>query len=195
MACMNCSRQIPEDAAFCQFCGVDQRGSASGAAPRKRYLRRSQVDRQLGGVCGGIASYFDTDPVFVRAAWVILTIIPGAIFLGVLAYLGAWIIIPEAQPGSEAPLAESPVGSWRAKRLYRSRTDSRIGGVCGGIAEYFTVDSTAIRLLWVVLSIFPGAIICGLLTYAVAWFIVPTQPVALSSPPAEPTPAPAGSAD
>ena len=195
MDCVRCNREIPEDAAFCQFCGVDQRGPASTDAPTKRYLRRSQVERQVGGVCGGIASYFGTDPVFVRVAWVILTIIPGAIFLGVLAYLGAWLIIPEAHPGSEAPVAEAPGRSWRAKRLYRSMKDSRIGGVCGGIAEYFAVDSTAIRLLWVALSIFPGAIICGLLTYVAAWFIVPSAPVVTTSPPAEPTPAPAGSAE
>ena len=194
MACVCCSREIPEDAVFCQFCGVDQREPASTGARPKRYLRRSQVDRQIGGVCGGIAGYFDTDPVFVRVVWVILTIIPGAIFLGVLAYLGAWLIIPEAQPGSEAPTA-APGGSWRAKRLYRSMTDSKIGGVCGGIAEYFAVDSTAIRLLWVALSVFPGATICGLLTYAAAWFIVPGAPVVATSPPAEPTPAPAGSAE
>ena len=195
MACVRCSREIAEDAVFCQFCGVDQRGPTSADASTRRYLRRSRVDRQVGGVCGGIAAYFDTDPVFVRAAWVILTIIPGAIFLGVLAYLGAWLIIPEAQPGSEAPVAESPGGSWRTKRLYRSRTDTRIGGVCGGIAEYFAVDSTAVRLVWVVLSIFPGAIICGLLTYVVAWFIVPAAPVVDISTPAEPTPAPAGDAE
>jgi phage shock protein C len=98
MACVRCSREIPEDAAFCQFCGVDQREPVSAGAPGKRYLRRSKVDRQVGVVCGGIAGYFDTDPVFVRATWVILTIIPGAIFLGVLPYLGAWLIIPKAQP-------------------------------------------------------------------------------------------------
>ena len=106
MDCVRCNREIPEDAAFCQFCGVDQRGPASTDAPTKRYLRRSQVERQVGGVCGGIAGYFDTDPVFVRVAWVILTIIPGAIFLGVLAYLG---------PGSSF-LRHSPVRKHRWQR-------------------------------------------------------------------------------
>lgn len=195
MACVRCRQEIPENVAFCQFCGAAQEQPATTQATPTRYLRRSQVDRQLGGVCGGIARYFETDPVFVRVAWVILTIIPGAIFLGVLAYLAAWLIIPEAETDSETPVAESPGGSWRAKRLYRSKTDSRIAGVCGGIAEYFAVDSTAIRLLWVVLSIFPGAVICGVLTYVVAWFIVPAADVVATSPPTEPTPAPAGHAE
>ena len=194
MACVRCSHEIPEDAAFCQFCGVDQRGPASTDAPTKRFLRRSQVDRQVGGVCGGIAGYFDTDPVFVRVAWVILTIVPGAIFLGVLAYLVAWLIIPEADPGSETPVDQPGAGSWRERRLSRSRTDTKIGGICGGIAEYFAVDPTAIRLLWVVLSIFPGAIICGVLTYIVAWFIMPVA-VEPTPTPAEPMAAPAGSAE
>ena len=192
MACVRCRCEIPEDDAFCQFCGAAQQAAAAAGPPGKRCLRRSQVDRQVGGVGGGIARYFDTDPVFVRVAWVILTIVPGAIFLSVLAYLVAWLIIPQAEPGTEAPVAESPGGSWRARRLYRSTTDAKIGGVCGGIAEYFAVDSTAVRLLWVVLSIFPGAIICGVLTYIVAWFIMPGAPVLATSPPADPTPAPGG---
>ena len=147
-------------------------------------LRRSVVDRQIAGVCGGIARYFEIDPVFIRVAWVILTIVPGAIFLGILAYLVAWLIIPEAEPGTE-PFAEpGATASWRQRRLLRSATDAKIGGVCGGITAYFGVDSTAIRLLWVLLSIFPGAIICGVLTYVVAWFIMPPAPASVLSPPA-----------
>ena len=194
MACVRCSREISEDAAFCQFCGANQQEPTVTERAEKRFLRRSRVDHQLAGVCGGIARYFDTDPVFVRVAWVILTIVPGAIFLGVLAYLVAWPIIPEADPGSETPVDQPAAGSWRERRLSRSRTDTKIGGVCGGIAEYFAVDPTAIRLLWVVLSIFPGAVICGVLTYIVAWFIMPVA-VEPTPTPAEPMAAPAGSAE
>ena len=193
MTCVHCNHEISDEAAFCQFCGAAQHVTASSAG--RRFLRRSLVDRQIAGVCGGIAGYLDTDPVFVRVAWVILTIIPGAIFLGVLAYLVAWLIIPDAELGAEAQLAATAGGSWRSKRLHRSTTDTKIGGVCGGIAEYFGVDSTAIRLLWVVLSIFPGAIVCGVLTYIVAWFIVPTAAAGTVQPPAEPAPAPAAGAE
>ena len=58
------------------------------------------------------------------------------------------------------------------RRLRRSISEKRIAGVCGGLAEFFNVDSTAVRLLWIVLSIFPGAI-----AYVVAWLIMPIVPV------------------
>ena len=183
--------EISEEAAFCEFCGAPQQ-TATTTEPGLRYLRRSQVDRQVAGVCGGIAHYLDIDPVFVRVAWVVLSIIPGAIFLGVLAYLVAWLIVPEAEPGTEPTPATPAPATWRSKRLRRSSTDSRIAGVCGGIAQYFDVDSTAVRLLWVVLSIVPGAIVCGILAYVVAWVVVPGPPIAAVPP--EVAPAPTGSA-
>ena len=45
--------------------------------------------------------------------------------------------------------------------------------ICGGIAEYFGVDATAVRLTWCVLSILCGAVIGGILAYLVAWMIIP----------------------
>lgn len=60
--------------------------------PVKR-LYRNKRDRVLGGVCGGIAEYLDVDPVVVRLIWTIATLI--SMGLGILAYLIAWIIIPE----------------------------------------------------------------------------------------------------
>lgn len=54
-------------------------------------LHRSQKDKILGGVCGGIGEYFGIDPVIIRLLWVILFLIGG---WGALAYLIAWIIIP-----------------------------------------------------------------------------------------------------
>ena len=59
------------------------------------------------------------------------------------------------------------------KRLYRSGRDKILGGVCGGIAEYFNVDPVIIRLLWVILSLMYGV---GIVAYLVAWFIVPRNP-------------------
>ncbi|MBI2669429.1 PspC domain-containing protein [Candidatus Woesearchaeota archaeon] len=56
-------------------------------------LYRSRKDRVLGGVCSGIAHYFNVDPVIVRLIWVIGTLL--SMGLGLLAYLIAWIIIPE----------------------------------------------------------------------------------------------------
>lgn len=55
-------------------------------------LYRSQKNRMIAGVCGGIAEYLDVDPTLVRLAWVLVTFAGGA---GLLAYLIAWIIVPE----------------------------------------------------------------------------------------------------
>jgi phage shock protein C len=58
----------------------------------KKKLYRSKTDRKIAGVCGGLGKYLDIDPVIVRLAWVIFTLAGGA---GLLAYIIAWIIIPE----------------------------------------------------------------------------------------------------
>ncbi len=59
------------------------------------------------------------------------------------------------------------------KRLYRSRRDSKIAGVCGGIAEYFNIDSTLVRLAFLLFFLLGG---CALLVYLVMWLIVPLAP-------------------
>ncbi|NLK44050.1 MAG: PspC domain-containing protein [Tissierellia bacterium] len=61
------------------------------------------------------------------------------------------------------------------KRLYLSDTDRKISGVCGGIGEYFEVDSTLIRLAWVFLSIFTAGF-PGLIAYIIAAAIIPRRP-------------------
>jgi len=63
------------------------------------------------------------------------------------------------------------------RRLMRSATDSKIAGVCGGLAEYLGVDSTIVRLFWAVLAVVPGALVGGIVAYVVAWVIVPKAPV------------------
>ena len=58
------------------------------------------------------------------------------------------------------------------KKLYKSNTDRKIDGVCGGLAEYFNVDSTLIRLGWVIFSCLGG---CGLLAYIIAAIVIPRE--------------------
>lgn len=60
-----------------------------------------------------------------------------------------------------------------AKRLYRSGKERILGGVCGGLGEYFDVDPTIVRLLWI---LFIFAFGTGILAYLVAWLIVPRNP-------------------
>lgn len=62
----------------------------------------------------------------------------------------------------------------KIKRLYRSDLDKKICGVCGGIAEYFEVDSSLIRIAWIVATFLTG-IIPGIVAYFVAAIVVPRQ--------------------
>ena len=73
------------------------------------------------------------------------------------------------------------------RRLYRSRSDRMIGGVCGGLAQFLTIDATIIRLLFVFAALFGGA---SLLVYLVILLIVPEEPLpkdaVISATPIEP---------
>jgi phage shock protein C len=60
------------------------------------------------------------------------------------------------------------------KKLYRSRIDKRIAGVCGGLAKYFGVDSTWIRLVFILFLLVGGS---AILVYLLMWLIVPLEPI------------------
>jgi phage shock protein C len=59
--------------------------------------------------------------------------------------------------------------------VYRSRTDRKLAGVCGGLARYFNTDATLIRVLFVVLGLLGGP---GIVIYGVLWLVLPIQPEA-----------------
>jgi len=59
------------------------------------------------------------------------------------------------------------------KRLQRSRTEKMLGGVCGGLAEYFNVDPTLVRVIWIAITLLAGV---GILLYIILWLVVPLQP-------------------
>lgn len=59
------------------------------------------------------------------------------------------------------------------KRLYRSRTDKVIAGVCGGLGDYFGIDPVILRVLWAVLVFVFGT---GILAYLIAWLVMPAPP-------------------
>ena len=62
-------------------------------------------------------------------------------------------------------------------KLYRSMTDKRVAGVCGGLAKYFNVDPTLIRLAFVFLALAGGP---GLLIYLIMWIVLPCEPLTTS---------------
>ena len=61
-----------------------------------RLLRRSVVNRQIAGVCGGLAEYFGLDSTLVRVGYVLLSILSAA-FPGILVYIILWVLIPQRE--------------------------------------------------------------------------------------------------
>jgi phage shock protein C len=62
-----------------------------------------------------------------------------------------------------------------ARKLYRSRSNRQVAGVCGGLAQYFNLDAMLIRILFIVLAVLGGS---GIVLYLAMWIIVPNEPSA-----------------
>ena len=60
-------------------------------------------------------------------------------------------------------------------KLYRSKKNRIIAGICGGIGEYFKIDPTLVRLLWLLISVVSAGV-GGLIAYIIAWIIIPEEP-------------------
>ena len=103
----------------------------------RKSLYRKSNDKILGGVCSGLAHYLKIDPVFTRLFF--------ALFLGLLfwVYIVLWII-----------LTAKPLPNNVSKRFYRNPNDRFIGGVCGGIAAYFKIDTWIPRIIFLLPLIF-----------------------------------------
>lgn len=91
MNCSECQREVDERSNFCSYCGARMRPIFS-----HRRLMRSATDSKIAGVCGGLAEYLGVDSTIVRLVCAVLAIMPGAIVLGIVAYLAAWVIMPKA---------------------------------------------------------------------------------------------------
>lgn len=124
---------------------------------------RSRSDRVIAGVCGGLGNYWKIDPIFIRLGLIFLGVLT-AIVPMVLVYIICWIIIP-LEPANEIEIPTF-------KKLRRSKTDRKIAGLCGGLAEYLGCDPTPVRLLTVIVAIFTG-IIPLVAAYLIGWIIVP----------------------
>ncbi|MDZ7363023.1 MAG: PspC domain-containing protein [candidate division KSB1 bacterium] len=225
----------------------------------QRRLYRSLVNRYIAGVCGGVAEYFNVDPVVVRIIWFFSIFVHG---IGIFAYIAAWIIVPEnrfaivtpprppknaqpligaalillglffladkmnwdfmvpwhwdryvprwfnwrflfslfiialglmlifrpAQDAVKPPSFAAPAGGapettgsfspgqarMSEKRLLRAVDERMIGGVCAGLAKYFNIDPSFIRIGFVLMTISSGMIF-GIVTYIVMMIVVPEE--------------------
>jgi phage shock protein C len=164
--CARCFEELEDGSAFCRFCGAAVSGGpAVGATPRARRITRVPERGRIAGVCAGLASYFDTDVTLIRLTWIILSIVPGLLLGGAIVYGVCWILLPVAGPQERH--------IYRGPRLMRSVTDRQIAGVCAGLADYIGVDVTIVRVVSVVLAVYPGAIIGGVIAYLIGWMVIP----------------------
>ncbi len=139
-------RPVDFDADYQEPAGPQSHHSASqgraeeaphAKSDERRSLYRNDNDKIIGGVCSGLAHYFKIDPVWMRIIFVL--------FFGVLfwVYIVLWIVLKPKK-------LETNV----TKRLYRNPNDRFLGGVCGGIAAYFKIDSWIPRVLFLVPLLF-----------------------------------------
>ena len=102
MYCNYCGKVIQDDANLCAYCGT-RLGGVSG----RKQLVRSRANRKIAGVCAGFAEYFDLDVTLVRVVWLVLLLWPPCI--GLLAYLVAWIVLPEELEMHPVPVGQQQV--------------------------------------------------------------------------------------
>jgi phage shock protein PspC (stress-responsive transcriptional regulator) len=112
----------------------DQSGATSATGHKK--LFRNENDKVLGGVCSGLANYFNIDVVVVRIIFVILLFSGG---LGFLTYIIMWIAVPSS--------STELIGGTRRK-LFRDPDEKMIAGVCSGIGNYFGINPWIPRVLF-----------------------------------------------
>jgi phage shock protein C len=99
--------------------------------------------------------------------WPILLILVGVLYLIHINQKGK---AKKTEPNKQETVAYE-----NGKKLLRSRTDRKISGVCGGLAAYFDIDSTIIRILWVILTLFVGAVLLGIIAYIVMAIFIPDE--------------------
>lgn len=138
---------------------TQERESTSGHATPSKRLFRDQKRKILGGVCAGLAHYFNIDPVWPRLLFALLVL--GSYGGLLLVYIILWILLP-----ASAELEEEA----DVKKMFRNPDKKVIGGVASGVAVFFGIDVTLVRVLFVVFTFVGGL---GFLTYIILWIALP----------------------
>lgn len=204
----------------------------------RRRMYKSRSNRIVAGVCGGVAEFFEIDPMIIRLLWILSIFLGGA---GLALYVVAMFIMPtNPSEAASASLSNAPrytwgfaligIGallvlynlgvvpflwlggfSWRIifatmliaigavlvfshfrkrvrpaetgdektdrpsepRRLYRSIRDRKIFGVCGGLGEYFEIDPTIVRLVFVFVTLYSFGF--GILAYIILAIVTPEE--------------------
>jgi len=124
-------------------------------------------DKKIAGVASGIAAHYNIDPVWVRLGFVASVFVSG---LGIPLYAATWLAMPKDPNKGMVEEQKSTSALSKTKRFMRSMVDKKIGGVASGMAKYFGIDPTIVRLLFVAGFFFKGF---GLLAYLALWMAMP----------------------
>jgi phage shock protein PspC (stress-responsive transcriptional regulator) len=137
---------------------ADHEPSAGFTSGSKR-LYRDGRRKVFGGVAAGFAHYFNVDPLWIRIIWAILALASYGIFI--IAYFVFWVLLPES-----VELADDK----KVKKMFRDPDQRVLGGVASGIAKYFGIDLSLVRILFVLLTPVGGL---GFFAYIVFWIVLP----------------------
>jgi phage shock protein PspC (stress-responsive transcriptional regulator) len=129
-----------------------------------RRLARSAGDRWVAGVCGGFGEHTPVPAWIWRPLFLAAVLLHGA---GLILYALLWLFMPAPRPEATARKGRRP---GLLRRLARSGTDRRLGGVCGGLGENTAVPAWCWRIGFVCLVPLNGA---GVLLYAALWIFMP----------------------
>lgn len=121
-------------------------------------------DKKLLGICAGLAEYLNVDPTLIR-----IGVVSVALITAVLPALAVYLVL--GLVFSRPP--EGYVPQEPAKRLYKGR-DKKLSGVCSGLAEYFGLDATIVRLIFAIAFLVFGY---GLTLYIICLIMMPQNPV------------------
>lgn len=133
------------------------------ANPKKLY--RSKENKMVAGVCGGLGEYFNTDPVWIRLAAVLLALMDG---VGIIVYIIAWIIIPvnPKQKGAKTTEAEKAVE--KAQKALKSKNEEDKSYLFG----MFIIGLGAILLIRNVFDWIDDGIIWALALIALGFYLL-----------------------
>lgn len=159
------AEEVLEEPGFQRRSAYEEAPPYSTAEPKKLY--RDIQRKILGGVAAGVAHYFKTDPLWVRVLLLLFLFADAFITFGALSsitlisYIVLWIVLPSR---------DDMTVDAKVKKLFRNPDDQVLGGVSSGVAAYFGLDATVIRILFIASIFFGGA---GFIVYIVLWIITP----------------------
>ena len=158
--------------------------AAAAAAPGEtKRLYRDMANRKVSGVAAGIAQYFMVNPLWIRLALVFGTLFSPAIniwsrhnvrvdfgFWVAAGYVILWILLPKRYDAPAHPEALLSTGPLAGRRLFRDTGTGKVAGVAAGLAAYFNIDATLVRVLLI------AGLLLGFSTiplYIILWIVLP----------------------